>query len=126
MAISAKLIGDKAINAKFSKMKSAMKPELKSFHADGAKIVEREAVTQVPVRTGALRQSIRSTGTLRDGVVRAGKARVPYAGPIHFGWTARNIRPQPFMYDALDARLPEVLEVFDDGIKKLIRKYNLD
>jgi|TARA_R110000751_G_scaffold159310_3_gene265023 HK97 gp10 family phage protein len=125
MTFTVKVVGDKAIDAKFRKMRSAVKPELKDIHAAGAKLVESSAISRAPVRSGALRASIRSTGTLRDGVVRSGKAKVPYAGPIHFGWSKRNILPQPFLYDALDARKPAVLEVFDDGINKLIRKYDL-
>lgn len=130
MTFKAEIIGERELRAKLRKMEDATsaksaKSELKAFHAAGAKLVESSAITRAPVRSGALRASIRSSGTLRDGVVKSGKAKVPYAGPIHFGWRKRNIRPQPFMYDALDARKAEVVEVFDDGIKKLIRKYDL-
>jgi HK97 gp10 family phage protein len=123
--------GEREVRAKIRKMqdansKGAAKSELKKFHAEGAKLVETEAASRAPVRSGTLRGSLRSSGTQKNGVVRSGSARVPYAGPIHFGWAARNIRPQPFMYDALDRRRAEVVEVFDKGLKDLIRKFNLD
>lgn len=131
MSRGTKITGEREVRAKIRKLQdsisqSSAKGDLKAFHAEGAKIVEKDAAGRAPVRSGMLRSSLRSSGTQRSGVVRAGKAAVPYAGPIHFGWRARNISPQPFMYDALDARRGEVVKVFDKGVKDLIRKYKLD
>ncbi|WP_395153723.1 HK97 gp10 family phage protein [Ilumatobacter sp.] len=100
--------------------------DLKEIHAKAAKIVEDAAVPLVPRRTGRLAASVRSSGIASGGVVRAGFAKVPYAGPIHFGWPKRNISPQPFLYDALDQRRGEVIGVYEDNVKKLIKKNNLD
>lgn len=94
--------------------------ELKSLHADAARIVERNAASRAPVRTGRLRASIRSSGTQRTGVVRAGRKAVPYAGPIHWGWPARNIRPQRFLTDALAAEQDRVVGVLRNGLDRLI------
>ena len=102
------------------------KSELKKAHLEGAEVVKAAALPLVPVRSGSLKATVRAAGTIRSGRVRAGFARVPYAGPIHFGWPARNIRPQPFLYDALDRRRSEVLAVYDDRVGALIKKYNLD
>lgn len=99
--------------------------DLKAANSSAAKIVENAAAPLVPRRTGRLRMSLRSSGTQRAGVVRAGKASVPYAGPIHFGWRKRNIRPQPFIYEAADRRRSEVLEAYDKQVGDLIRKYDL-
>jgi len=82
--------------------------ELKGANKDLASAVEAAARGLVPNRSGALSSSLRSSGTARTGVVRAGKARVPYAGPIHFGWARRNIKPNPFLWNALDSRRDEV------------------
>jgi hypothetical protein len=125
-----RIVGEKEVRAKIRKMQDAVsqksaKSELKRFHAEGAKLVETDASMRAPVLGGALRGSVRSSGTQRSGVVRAGKAGVPYAGPIHFGWRKRNISPQPFLYDALDGRREQVVQVFDKGIKDLIRKFDL-
>jgi hypothetical protein len=106
--------------------KTAAKSDLKTLHGDAAKIVEQDALGRAPVRTGKLRQSLRSSGTQRAGVVRAGFASVPYAGPIHFGWAKRNIRPQPFLYDAKDARRDEVVQSLEQGIDALIQRFDLN
>jgi len=82
--------------------------ELKGANKDLASAVESAARGLVPNRSGVLSSSLRSSGTARTGVVRAGKARVPYAGPIHFGWARRNIKPNPFLWNALDSRRDEV------------------
>lgn len=84
----------------------------------GASIVASEAKTEVPVRTGKLKRSIRAgSSATRGGIVRAGnRTSVEYAKPIHFGWRSRGIRPQPFIYKAMDKRRDEVLQKFQDEI----------
>jgi len=99
---------------------------LKDAHLAGAKIVEREAVRLAPKRSGALAGSLRSSGQARQGVVRAGRAAVPYAGVIHFGWTKRNIAPQPYLYDAVDSRRQEVLDAYGVDVNKVIKANGLD
>jgi hypothetical protein len=70
---------------------------LKDAHAAVAAQVAADARPRTPVRSGALRASLRSSGTQSAAIVRAGRARVPYAGPIHFGWPGRNIAAQPWI-----------------------------
>lgn len=106
--------------------KTSARSELKSIHAESAKIVEKDAVPRVPARSGQLRSTLRSSGTARTGVVRAGYQRVPYAGVVHFGWPARNIPPQPFLYDAKDARRGQVYDLFQRRLNDLVRKFDLD
>lgn len=100
--------------------------DLKSVNKAAAEIVERAALPLVPRRSGALAGSIRSAGQAAGGIVRAGRKAVPYAGPIHFGWAARNIKPQPFLYDALDARRSEVVERYESEVSSLIKRHGLD
>ena len=131
MSRSTKIAGADEVRRKIRNMqdavsKTAAKSELKTLHGDAAKIVEQDALGRAPVKSGRLRESIRSSGTQKAGVVRAGFARVPYAGPIHFGWAKRNIRPQPFLYDAKDARRDEVVRSVEQGIDALIRRFDLD
>jgi len=104
------------------------KGALKDLNLDAAKVVEGKATAIIPRRTGKLASTLRAAGTQRQARVRAGYRRqgFNYAGPIHFGWYAQGIRPQPFLYDALDARRNQVLEVYDAGIDRLIKQYGLD
>lgn len=100
--------------------------ELKVAHIGGAELVLKAALPLVPVRSGALKASLKATATGRSGRVKAGKKLVPYAGPVHFGWPKRNIRPQPFLYDALDRRRQEVEDLFLDRVQDLADKITDD
>ncbi len=76
--------------------------DLKAAHAEVAKMVADRAARDAPVRTGRLAASVRASGTAREALVRAGRAPVPYAGPIHWGWPARGIAARPFIADAAE------------------------
>jgi hypothetical protein len=106
--------------------KNSAKGALKEMNLEAATIVKKKADGLVPVRTGRLAATLRASGTQKSARVRAGFKRVPYAGVVHFGWPARNIRPQPFLYEALDSRRAEVLAVYDERLSQLIKEYRLD
>lgn len=91
-----------------------------------ADAVAGDAKSYVPFLTGTLSGTIRAAATKTSARVKAGYKSVPYAGPIHFGWPARFIKPQPFFYDAIDKRRGEIQERYDDLVKRLIKKYDLD
>lgn len=74
--------------------------ELKDAHWRAASIVATRAAQIAPNRTGKLAGSIRPARQVRRARVQAGRASVPYAAPIHWGWPSRNIGAQPFMSDA--------------------------
>ena len=102
--------------------------DLRELHKRLADDVAGTAKTKVPVRSGRLQRSIRGSGTKTAARVRAGNNRksgptsVLYSGPIHFGWGARGIRPQPFMYEALDDRRQEVVDTYNRQVREIIRK----
>ena len=99
--------------------------DLKVVNMEGVDIVLAEALTRVPVRSGRLYETVRGSATKTRGTIRAGFKKVPYAGPIHFGWPARNIEPNLFLYDAVDERRAEVIAVYKKNIGKLIKKNGL-
>ena len=124
--------------------------DIKQAHAASAKIVEDAARPKIPVHgsvsvisgkpywrtpaqsAGTMRSTLRSSGTQRGGFVRAGKKLVPYAGPVHFGWPSRPnaakgwrggpIRPNPFLFSALDERREQVADAFARYIDDIRRK----
>lgn len=100
--------------------------DMKETHRIAGEIVAAAAKPLAPVRTGALSATIASSPTKYQGRVRVGRgSSVPYAGPIHFGWPARRIAPQPFIYDALDGRREEVRQAYEKRINELIVRHNL-
>jgi HK97 gp10 family phage protein len=99
---------------------------------EAGELVANRARSLVPVRTGALRATIKSKKIARKVVVSAGNnTRVPYANPIHFGWNydrvnlqPKNIRPRPFFSNALTGTRSQVYKIFFDNIEKLFQKYS--
>lgn len=76
--------------------------EMAGTHRQVSALVVAQARPGAPHRTGALAASLRPGGTQTKAVVRAGGAAVPYAGPIHWGWAARNIPANPFVVRVVD------------------------
>ena len=99
--------------------------DLKGVHKDAAELVAARSAVIAPRRSGFLADSLRSSGTKAGGKVRAGGSGVRYAGPIHFGWPARNIRPQPFIYDAIDDRRSQVIDLYESRVDAIARAEGL-
>ncbi len=95
--------------------------EIKQAGAEAGELVANEARTLVPVRSGALRNTIRVSKALNKVSVSAGNnGRVPYANPIHWGWFKRNILPQPFFVKALGLTRNQVYQNYYQSLDKLI------
>ncbi len=120
-----KIQGLREVQRALGDLSGDLKNEMKPTHLKAAQIVLPEAQRLAPFRTGNLSASLRASATRTGGRIRAGSAAVPYAGPIHFGWPARSIRPQPFVYEALDPRRDEVLEVYTKRLNELIVSYGI-
>lgn len=78
-----------------------------------------------PTKSGQLKATMRAGKGKTKAVVRAGGARVPYAGVIHYGWPSRNIEPNPFFIDALQSQRGNAVNKLDEGIGDLLRKNGL-
>lgn len=98
-----------------------------------AEIVIGDSKRYVPVLSGALAASIRQASTKTAAKIRVGSSRgmkgtsdlVEYAGPVHFGWPARRIKPQPFIYEAIDPRRNEIAMQYAQRITAVRNKYSL-
>ncbi len=101
------------------KLDAEAREDFKQAGFDAATIVAKEAQRLVPKRTGKLGKTIRAGRVVSGAKVSAGKKLVPYAGVIHFGWAKRNIRPQPFLYDAADNRVNEVMDTYLDQVYEI-------
>lgn len=130
------VLGDRGGKIEITGLKEAQKAlrtlskesrdKMKETHRKAGQIIVEAATPLVPRETGALLASIKSAPLQRQGRVRLGSAALPYAGPIHFGWPARNIKPNPFIYEVLDGRRAEVSRLYEDRINQLIKQNDLD
>lgn len=102
--------------------------EVKALHKELGEIVAGAAKTKVPVRSGRLKRDIRPSGTKTAAAVKSGNNRksgpssIPYAPAIHFGWARRGIRPQPYLYEALDERKAQVVDRYEREVRSIIRR----
>lgn len=94
--------------------------DLKAAHARAAQIASNAAAARAPVRSGTLAGTVRSSGTKTAGIVRAGFARVPYAGPIHWGWPARGIPANTFITDAAQDTETVWLAIYEKAVESAI------
>lgn len=78
-----------------------------------------------PVKSGRLAGTMRAGRGKTKAVVRAGGARTPYAGVVHYGWPARGIRAQPFFTAALQSQRGAAFKMLDDGIEEILQKNDL-
>lgn len=100
--------------------------DLKDVFQPIAQMAAKSAASFAPVQTGNLRDTIRGNRAKNKAVVTAGRARVPYAGPINYGWAARNIQPALFLQKADEVMGPKAVEMLEEGIDKLIDRLGLD
>ena len=99
--------------------------DLKDAFSSVASTGARLAAGFAPKRTGRLAGDIRGNRAQSKAVVTAGRASVPYAGPINYGWAARNIEGAFFMQKASDAMEPIALTQLSQEIDKQIKKRGL-
>lgn len=101
------------------KLDEEAKQEFKNIGQKVGDFVADKAREEAPVLSGDLRKSIRAVATGRGAKIRAGSRRVPYAGPIHFGWRKRNIRENRFLYRAVDKSVNEAVDMYLEEIYKI-------
>lgn len=127
--MSIKISGIAAIQKKFDALPARMQRKLlRSAMTKGARLIAREAKANVPVRTGALRASIRVAG-LKGGkaaglaalgggktapVGKSVKATAPYARIIEKKF-------KPFLAPAKEAKEAEVRKLISEDVAAQVR-----
>lgn len=94
--------------------------DLKDVNARTAAKVAAVATPRTPRLTGRLASTVRPSGTKTSAIVRAGRAAVPYAAVIEFGWPGHNIEPQPYLTSAAADTEPEWLGYYNEEIGKIM------
>lgn len=96
--------------------------EVKAAHRRAAAYVAGVASARAPRRSGRLAGGVRGNNAARRATVSAGGYGVVYAGPIHWGWPARNIAAQPFISDAAVATEPTWVGMYLDDVNRILSK----
>ena len=79
--------------------------DMKDTNQRVARQVAAVASSLAPRRSGRLAGSVKGNRAVAQAVIRS---RLPYAGPIHWGWQSRGIRPNPFMVEAVNRTQPAI------------------
>lgn len=98
--------------------------DLKDANAAAARLVAAEAARRAPRVSGKLAGTLRGNRAAGKATVAAGRASVPYAGPIHWGWAARGIEANPFVVDAAQATESTWLPLYDANLQDLTDRIN--
>ena len=93
--------------------------DLKDANQRAGQLVVQAA--RPPRKSGRLAQAGRASRAAGRVTVLWGGARVPYAGPVHWGWPAHNIEPQPFVVEAAQRTEPQWLELYLEDVDKLLQ-----
>jgi hypothetical protein len=96
--------------------------DLKAVNAAAAATVAAVARPRAPVRSGRLASTVRPSGTKTAAIVRAGRAAVPYAGVIEFGWPGHNIEAQPFIVSAAQDTEPEWTAAYTAAVDRILSR----
>lgn len=96
--------------------------DLKALHQEVAGIAASRARIRVPVVTGTLRSTIRASGTKSMAVIRAGFAKVPYAGVQEWGWPGHNIREHPYLRAGAHETETQWRALYDKRVDELLGK----
>lgn len=75
-----------------------------------AQLIAEASRAPAPKLTGALASATRGIGA-RDTV--GVQNPLPYFGPIHYGWPAHNIAPQPFVDEGMDISERQWMELYE-------------
>ena len=110
--------------------------DLKDANAAAADYVAQLARTRAPARSGALRATIRGNRAAGRATVSSGSATVLYAGPIHWGWSTRNvtkthgkngkrlrggpIAPNRFIWDTAQEYRDEWLPAYEQNVQNIL------
>jgi hypothetical protein len=105
--------------------------EIRKLNLKVGGLVEREARQLVPVRSGALRDSIKTLGTLSTVTVQAGRdPLIPYANPQNWGWfydrknfIHKNIKPTQFMNKGAAKVRSRIGEFYMKDLLAIYEKY---
>lgn len=96
--------------------------DMKDANAEVANYVASASRSAAPTVSGRLAASVRGNRAAASAVVKAGGAAVPYAGPIHWGWPARNIAANEFMAATAANTEPTWVRMYLAAVERIVAK----
>lgn len=135
-SVTIKITGAKEFRRKLRRFDAELTGKgMKRTHLAAGDLVARRAKAIAPRRSGRLAGDIRVKATTTKADVVVGRASIPYAGPIHFGWNRSPqpdrgiwggpIRANPFLFKAIESEAEPVIAAYEDGLNDILRSLGL-
>lgn len=99
--------------------------DLKAAFKRIGNMVVTDARSLAPHKSGRLAATIKASNTKNKSIVRAGSARVPYAGVIHYGGY-NNISPHPYLTDSVTKNEKKSVSIMQEELNRLIASLNIN
>lgn len=99
--------------------------EVKDVMGEVAAAAARTITPFLPVRTGKLRGSARPNRAKGSAVVTIGRASVPYAGPIIYGWPKRHIESSQAVERTDAVMETKAVELLEAGFQTICERHGL-
>jgi hypothetical protein len=124
-AISISVEGQKQVKAALDKIEKDI-VDRSDLNKDLSTELSKKASAMAPVLTGALASSVKGNPSAEKAQILAGSDTVVYAGVQEYGWPEKNIQAQPYLRPAVYENLVYIEAKYNDYIKSVIKKYDLD
>lgn len=121
-SVTVRIKGLREVTRSLDQYKGAV-DDLKEANAKISSKVSRDAVAITPKKTGTLARSVKGNRAKNTVQIKAGGARVPYAGVIEYGWPDHKIEPQSYLRKAAYQNIGYVIQQFDANLEDLKRRY---
>ncbi len=96
--------------------------DMKDANAKVAQVVAKQGQTNVPVKTGRLKGSIRGSRGTSKASVRAGGARAKYGVFVH--WGTVKMPPRTFLTDAATQTQSEWIDDYYNELERIVGRIN--
>lgn len=124
-AISFSVDGIKEVTDSLDKVEKNIRENL-ALNKELSSTIAQKASAMAPRLTGALASSVVGNPSADKAQIVAGSAAVPYAGVIEYGWPAKNKEAKPYLNKAVNDNLGYIIQKYEESIKDIVQKYDLD
>jgi hypothetical protein len=126
--------GLKELRRDLRKIDPALQKELRTDLLEVGKAVAADAQSEMPVRTGRAKGSVKAGMSGNNAYVQGGKTTVPYFGWLDFGGVLRPtggrrntitrevLKKGRYLYPAIDRNADRIKQGAEDAVEKAIRK----
>lgn len=114
--------GLRELTSTLRKLSKQFPKEIREINVRRAKEVAGRAKPRAPRLSGRLAASVRGLTTQRDARVAIGRASIPYAGPIYFGWPGHNIEPHPFVDDTISSMRSSLERDYENEMNAFVKE----